>query len=403
MRRRVSLLAAAVLTAAFLCAPSGTAASADPVPGPAAQWRQLAVDALAKFETFDHTAIGGAPSVNGCGPGYPGVTQRVAAYAWAAQAAGILRGWHDPTTTAYLNKMLSMKNPDGGYGLPCDYDQFNDGSVNPKTTSYTVTMAGHVGQTEIAAYEAGVLPASELSALAVEVKAVPQLNNAAGSCLAYSTAAPDHANPDYCVHNVNAGAAVFLMQVQALELAPAGSGILAGYIGRRETATYNVHTGSWPYDDSGRASDDGHTAYLVASMYYLAPYLGNFIAGNLLAKTYTAAADWGVTLGLAALPSDVAGMHYGPPDRWCAGAARQIPLQQQTLATWTTPDVANVLAQAAQLFAVAAAACAPYDPPVTPTTTAPTTPPASPTPSTTAPSPSPSTEPTPSESTPPIG
>lgn len=401
MRRRVSLLFAAVATAAFLYAPQG-AASADPPPARSLQWRQLASAALDKFETYDKASVGGALSVNGCGPGYPGVTQRVAAYAWAAEASGRLRGWDDPRTGKYLARMLSMKNPDGGYGLPCDYDQFNDGSVNPKTTSYTVTMAGHVGPTEIEAYKHGALSGAELKALAAEVKAVPQLNTPAGTCIAYTPAAADQ-KPAYCVHNVSAGAAVFLLQAQAAGQGVPGVGALAAYVGRRETATYSVYTGSWPYDDSGRVSDDGHTAYLVQSMYYLAPQLGNLIAGNLMAKTYTSA-DWGVPIGLTALPSAVGGIPTGAPDRWCVAGEKFLPIQRQAVDAMTGAANATGMAQAAQLFAVAADACAPFDPPVTPPTT-PTTP------ATTAPTPSPSpspssvptAEPSPTESAPPIG
>lgn len=380
-RRRVSLLAAAVLTAAFLCAPSGPAA-ADPPAGHAAQWRALAAAALAKFETYDLTATGGSPGPTttaiGCTPA-TNVPRWVSVYAWAAEASGRLRGWTDPRTTAYLNKMLSMKNPDGGYGMPCPWDQFGGNTVNPANTSYTVISAGHVGQTEIQAYKAGVLPASELQQLAGRVRSMPQLNNPKGSCLAATPAAADQ-NPAYCVHNMSAGAAVFLMQVAALGLAPAGSNDLAAAISRRETATYSVYTHSWPYDDQGRTSDDGHTAYLIASMYYLSPQLGNMTAQWMVDKTFTVA-DWGVTIGLAALPSKVAGMDYGPPDRWCEAGARSLPIQQQAEASWNTADLAITMAQAAELFSVAADACAPFDPPPAPATasaatTSPTTTPA---------------------------
>lgn len=337
-----------------------TVAAADVV-DTAATWRQMASEALAKFETYDLTATGGSPGPTttavGCTPA-TNVPRWVSVYAWAAEASGRLRGWSDPRTTAYLNKMLSMKNPDGGYGMPCPWDQFGGNTINPANTSYTVISAGHVGETEIAAFKAGVLPASELTQLANRVKTMPQLNNPKGSCLAATPAAADQ-NPLYCVHNMSAGAAVFLLRVQALGLIT-GAGDLAAAISRRETATYSVYTHSWVYDDEPKTSDDGHTAYLISSMYYLSPQLGNMTAQWMVDKTFTVA-DWGVTIGLAPLPSKVAGIDAGPADRWCVAGAKSQAIQRQALDSWTTSALAITMAQSAQLFSVAADACQQFD------------------------------------------
>lgn len=396
MRRTVSLLAAAVLTAAFLCAPP---ASADATPGRAQQWRQLAVEALTRFETYDHVATGGAPSTGGCGPAYPGVGQRVAAYAWAAEASGRLRGWNDPRTQAYLDKMLSMKNPDGTYGLPCDYDQFNDGTVNPKTTGYTVTMAGHVGATELEAYKATHDPVigADLHNLVLKIRATPQINTAAGTCLAYTAAAVDQ-KPAYCVHNVNAGAAYFLLRANEAGQGASGIAAIAANVTRRETAAYSIYSNEWPYADNGRVSDPDHTAYEVESMYFLAPQLAGNIGVAMMNETPTPVqgGDWMAHLRLTALPAPIGGIVTGSPDRWCDLGEKYIAEARAGEQALTGAANATGMAQAAQVLAKTADACAPFDPPVVPT--------ASPTPSLppTSAVPTSPTSVTPTDSEPPI-
>jgi hypothetical protein len=362
MRRPLSILAAAAIGAAMLFAPQASAAPT--TTDRAAQWRQLALDSLDKFETYDHVAIGGAPSTGGCGPAYPGVGQRVAAYAWAAEASGRLRGWDDSRTQAYLDKMLSMKNPDGTYGLPCDYDQFNDGSVNPKTTGYTVTMAGHVGETELIAYKATHDPVlgADLHNLVLKVRATPQINTAAGTCIAYTAAAVDQ-KPAYCVHNVNSGAAWFLIRANELGLGAGGIAAIAANVTRRETAAYSIYSNDWPYADNGRVSDPDHTAYEVQAMYDLVPQLAGNVAFIMLHTTWNPvqAGDWMAHVRLTALPSNLGRIGTGPADRWCDAGEAFLPEARAAVTAQTGAAYATGMAQAAQVLSATADACAPYD------------------------------------------
>jgi hypothetical protein len=353
----MSILCAAVITAAFLFAPS---ASADPVPTRSERWRAIAVQALATFEAVDHTAIGGPGSTQPCGT-VTAAPQRASTYSWAGEAAGRLRGWDDPTTTAYLNKIRSMKNPDGGWGLPCAYDQLGDGTVNPITTTYSVTLAGHVGATFLEGYKHGVVSFTELRAIVVMLKNFPQINTAQGTCVAYSNATGDRA-PGTCVHNSNAGVAAFLLDANAAGVGTAGIAQLAEDVTRREVYAYRPATRDWPYSELRTAdTDPDHTSYSVWGMYQLAPQLASNAAYVMMhTPTFTPPrpTDALVYMRLAWLPSEIAGVAVGPANRWCVMADPYFTNVETYLAGNT-----NLLqiAQVAQMAAKTADVCAPFD------------------------------------------
>jgi hypothetical protein len=174
-----------------------------------------------------------------------------------------------------------LQNPDGGYGLNYAWDALSDGTVNPAATTYTVTLAGHVGMPLLEGYRAGAVPPELVQQIVDLVVATPRIDTADGICLAYSHHAND-SGPGNCVHNINAGAAAFLLEAQAAGFAISdganGDNLIAG-ITRREVAAYLPAERSWPYrDNRNDLQDTDHNSYSAESMYYLAPAIGRQVA-----------------------------------------------------------------------------------------------------------------------------
>jgi hypothetical protein len=373
--RRAALLAA-VLTAAFLCPPPATAADRGD------EWRALATRALATFERTDNVGDGGTGG------------QKVMSYGLAYEASGRLRGFDDVRTRRYLVKILSMKNPDGGYGLPFAYDVLGDGTVNPATTTYTVTLADHVGSPLLAGYLAGAVPRAEVQNIVNLIMSTPRIDTDRGQCIAYSRH-PNDSVPYACVHNVSAGAARFLLEAQSAGIGRSGLAALVEGVTRRETYAYLPASKNWRYADTQVMSDPDHQSYEAWSMYFLAPPVANNVVYYLMNTSF--AAEWGaqqssvIHARLTALPPALGGIAApaASADRWCVLGDRWLPEVEAYVGALPNIDAA---AQIAQLTAKAADACGPA--PSLPTTPPVTTAPPTTVPTTTSPPPvDPTTEP----------
>lgn len=173
-------------------------------------------------------------------------------------------GWSSSATAAALSELLALQNPDGGFGLTVPWDAFQDGTVNPASTSYTVTTAGHVGWPLLAAYREGAVgPVPLERAVDSLLDSTAHLEN--GTCLAYSTSPDDAQEP--CVHNVNLGAAAFLAAVSRATPYRRGEiSALVAAVASRLTRGYDPATGYWVYM-SGRSApqDMSHQVYTATS------------------------------------------------------------------------------------------------------------------------------------------
>ena len=182
-------------------------------------------------------------------------------------------GWHDPRALHYLNRVLDQRHPDGGFGLNYAVDAFNDDTRNPASTTYTVTMADHVGKVFLEAYAAGVLDRYYIDTLLTRLQAMPRIGVYGGYCYAYS----DHPNdikPGYCVHNVNAGMGAFLSMARQAGFTQASQWITME-ITNYEVLKYREWDRSWRYVDFRPGLNPAdQNAYTVESMMQLAPELG---------------------------------------------------------------------------------------------------------------------------------
>lgn len=289
-------------------------------------------------------------------------TQNAYTYAAMAEASGRLLGWTNPTTTKYLNKVYALRNPDGGWGLRTPYDAFQDGTTNPANTTYTVTLADHVGPTLLAGYKAGVVPRARVQGVVSMLGHLPRVPVSQGKCVAYSTQAAD-AKAGMCVHNVNAGVGYFLLQAAKAGITTPGGVQLAAAIRAQEVATYKPAPVSWwaYYDGKPAALQDvDHEAYSAQSVYALSYAVGRDAALKVMSNAYPS--DPGAPLAHMRLVSTPGGPNSwgsaGEPvtlwcemgDRWLGEAYTYI-LDPGPASRWQR------IAQAALFSARNAAAC----------------------------------------------
>lgn len=209
-------------------------------------------------------------------------SQPAAVSAFAAGASALIDGWSDPRARQLLEQLREKRNPDGGFGLNMEYDAFQTGEVNPADTSYTVSMAGHVGRVLLDAARAGVVPTDEIERLVELMLDTPRCPGGPGTCFGYSMLQRDAAT---CVHNVNATAGWFLHAAQDLCPQRAELRRVVAEIAVREAATYEFETGSWRYMESTkRLNDFNHNAGSVEGTLRLVPAVGRHAAPLLMRR-----------------------------------------------------------------------------------------------------------------------
>ncbi|MFQ6172009.1 cell wall-binding repeat-containing protein [Oryzobacter sp. R7] len=190
--------------------------------------------------------------------------------AYRATSLAILHGWDDAETQAQLARMRAVRKPDGGYGMERAWDAFQDGSVNPRETSYLITTVDHAGLALVVGLRAGAVPASEVTALVDLVLRWPSIDGDPG-CLAYSTSPTDRR---YCVYNVNSAAAWFLKAAWDAGVRRPGQLELAERLYTHDVAFQR--DGWWPYSSTRTTAkqDWNHNAAMVEFQLLLDPPAG---------------------------------------------------------------------------------------------------------------------------------
>jgi hypothetical protein len=269
MRRNTIPVSAAIAVAAMLIGSAIAIATTPETDDLASErgdwWRGQATTALAGFLAED----------TGDGDAFT--------YGMATGAAAQLYGWTDPRTVLMLSRLRAEKLPGGGYGLGRPYDAFADGTVNPATTQYAVTLAGHVGPTLLAGYRAGAIPRAEVQDIVARLVAFPRVAVDRGQCVAYSDSPNDNppANPAYpigCVHNVSVAVGWFLSEANAAGFGATGMQRLITDITLTETVAYRENDLQWPYIDQGPFLDADHDSAEAEAMYRLAYWIGREVA-----------------------------------------------------------------------------------------------------------------------------
>jgi hypothetical protein len=190
-------------------------------------------------------------------------------YSWLASAIAHQspQGWDDPRAMTYLNEALAQRLPSGGFGLNYAWDAFGDHTVNPDTTTYTMSLY-QVGEVELEAYQAGKVPYNDVVEILRAVYATPKIPVTIGLGLAYSDN-PNDVQPGYVVHNVDQAIAMFLQDTINAGIlwsaAQAKSWIAS--LQAQETAAYRPATFDWPYRTGSPAPNDpAHNAIGIAAL-----------------------------------------------------------------------------------------------------------------------------------------
>jgi hypothetical protein len=218
------------------------------------EWRLRALRALQCFQRLD-SGDEGAHS-----------------YAFAAGAAGWLEGWTSDRARRYLERLFATRNPDGGFGLGRPFDAFSTGRQNPADTTYTVTLAGHVGPVLLEAHAAGAVRLAELDRIVGLLVEAPRVPVEHGMCIGYSLLESDASE---CVNNVNALVGSFLDGARrAGSKHKAITDLLAG-ICKCHVSHYRDDVGSWSYIEGRSALNDfNHDAATIQATLTLAPPIG---------------------------------------------------------------------------------------------------------------------------------
>lgn len=191
-------------------------------------------------------------------------------------------GWRDDDAQRYLDRALSTEIGNGGFGLPFAWDAFADGTVNSEQTTYTVTVVTHLGDAVLAAFEAGALKDPDVIQRMVDkVESIPS-PPMQPDCVSYSDN-PNDVQAGYCTHNVNAAAAVFLLQAADLGFdvnVPKASRMLMSEVSNlRDDGTWLYMTGRT------KPNDPDHGAYQLKSVHQILPELTQPIINDQMSKS----------------------------------------------------------------------------------------------------------------------
>lgn len=262
MRYKLRYIAAlaVILSAAFARPASANVSENQEVTYAQQQWDGLARQMLVKLQTdssYAKTAFN---------------------LSWRAQLHAHYYGWNSQPVKDLLNQIEAYKKSDGGYGFSYAWDAFQDKTTNPASTTYTVTVADHVGPTLIEGWKNGVVPASKITSTVDSLLKMPVQSTPNGYCMAYSNSGHDLPNNVGCVVNVSIGAAAYLQNVL-------DSGVLADDVARTQQVqvliaklkplgmnTYNEAKGGWAYNYKNGSpvghipQDWNHNAYTFDSM-----------------------------------------------------------------------------------------------------------------------------------------
>ncbi|MGP3989866.1 hypothetical protein [Streptomyces sp. 3N207] len=205
----------------------------------------------------------------------------VLTYAFLAGAVAERRGWENPEVKRYLGKVYGQRLDSGGYGLNYAWDAFSDGTVNPRTTTYTVSVSGHAGRVMLDGYREGRVPREEIVRLVDSLLKMPRVTGGPGVCLAYSDSRYDSRR---CVPNVNASAGWFLARARAESVSRPGVDALIAAIAERDAHSYRPESGFWPYIEGDRKNQDwAHNALNAESELELSPAIGKQAVAKMMA------------------------------------------------------------------------------------------------------------------------
>jgi hypothetical protein len=177
-----------------------------------------------------------------------------------------IHGYDSKEASIYLK--ICEDNIDSlGYGLGYAWDAFQDGTVNDKTTNYSVTITEHMLPL-IYGYENKVVSKARILHMVEAYKKFPLADtHSNGDCIAYS----DHRNDIVgCVHNTNISCAKFIERIKRLGMADKELKKQQKRIIQREITSFIIKDTSYYYwDKDSILCDQNHLASSALQMYDL--------------------------------------------------------------------------------------------------------------------------------------
>lgn len=258
MRSIRATVAAALAALILVGTPTPTYSAPAQQSSDAAAWAAIRDAAVARFEAQQGSAE----------------TPHALAYMAQVTAWTSPDGWADPDAVAYLTRVRALRNPDGGWGIGRPHDVASDGTTNPATTSYTITMTDHVGPVMLDAYRSGAATRAEVQAIVTWVMGVPYIQSSLsqyGQCVAYSKHPNDQAVYQ-CIHNANASVAAWLTSTIEAGIGASGAQKRIVEVTRRETYAYlpmspGGRPAWWRYMDTNYEQDVDHNGASAALLY----------------------------------------------------------------------------------------------------------------------------------------
>lgn len=173
-------------------------------------------------------------------------------------------GYNSNEAKHYLSK-CEAKIDSFGYGLGFAWDAFQDGTINDKTTNYSITITEHMLPL-IYGYENKVVHKRRILHMIDAFKKFPLADTMKqGDCIAYS----DHANDIVgCVHNTNISCAKFIERLRKSGLADKSLKKLQERIIQREINSFLEKDTSYYYwDKDSILCDQNHLSSTALQMF----------------------------------------------------------------------------------------------------------------------------------------
>lgn len=196
-------------------------------------------------------------------------------------------GWDDPAAEHYLKAALDQPNP---WGLNYAWDAFGDHTVNPASTTYSITLV-QVGEVVLDAYRHGHAAYTDVTDIERRIVNLPRIPSIKGGLMVAYSNSPNDAKPGYGVHNVNQAIGMFLWEIQHAGILWSDSQV-KGWIAAiyvTERAAYQPKVFGWAYRTGGSQAvqDPGHNGVgALWGMIFNPSSVGYPVTHNLMETDY---------------------------------------------------------------------------------------------------------------------
>jgi hypothetical protein len=312
-------IAATVALAAGILAVSTTATAQA-----TGTWKDRAAAALTEWHKLDDAKPSAASAFS---------------LSYAGLAEATLNGWSDPAVQTLLDRTMALRNPDGGWGLNATTNALDHAHVRAADTTFTVTLADHVGPFLLGAYQHGLIGVEPLQTIGSLLVHMKRWTWYGGVCLAYSESPYDQVNPNECVHNANAAAGLFLTQLSQAGIGIPGASSVRALILKCEIGTFTFANKNWKYSEIyGTLQDLDHAALNTEHLLAEAPTIGYVPMVQIMQNASTNPVDRLAHFRLGSFYCAAANQWFGEFDDWLTTPPADASTRLAQMARWGARD-----------------------------------------------------------------